>query len=67
MGSFGKIVFLLSECARPGSAPVSGAQWSRMRAKFNCPHGVTNVWERSTVKGEERVKIAGDCEHKKQG
>lgn len=40
-----------------GVAPVSDCQWAGMRAKFNCPHGVTNVWERSTVRGDERIKI----------
>jgi DNA modification methylase len=30
-----------------------------MRSKFNCPHGVTNVWQRSPVRGEERVKVDG--------
>ena len=30
-----------------------------MRAKFCCPHGVTNVWQRSAVRVEERVKIEG--------
>ena len=28
-----------------------------MRAKFNCPHGVTNVWERGALRGRERIKI----------
>jgi hypothetical protein len=42
-----------------GKRPVSQASWASMRSKFNCPHGVTNVWERSPVRGEERVKIGG--------
>lgn len=42
-----------------GVRPVSGAAWVSMRAKFNCPHGVTNVWERSPVRGEERIKVDG--------
>lgn len=42
-----------------GVRPVSEAAWASMRAKFNCPHGVTNVWERSPVRGEERVKVEG--------
>lgn len=42
-----------------GVRPVSGASWASMRAKFDCPHGVTNVWERSPVRGEERVKVDG--------
>lgn len=39
-----------------GRRPVSGDDWRRMRAKFNCPHGVTNVWDRNPVRGGERVK-----------
>jgi hypothetical protein len=42
-----------------GKRSVSVAQWAAMRAKFSCPHGVTNVWERGAVRGEERVKISG--------
>ena len=42
-----------------GAQPVSEAAWARMRSKFNCPHGVTNVWERSAVRGAERVKVEG--------
>lgn len=40
-----------------GTAPVSTRQWERMRASFHCPHGVTNVWERGPVRGDERVKV----------
>ncbi|MFO0760576.1 MAG: DNA methyltransferase [Byssovorax sp.] len=40
-----------------GRAPVSGEQWAAMRAKFHCPHGVTNVWERGAVRGAERVRV----------
>lgn len=36
--------------------PVTAAEWATMRSKFECPHGVTNVWERSAVRGDERVK-----------
>ncbi|MET0793163.1 MAG: DNA methyltransferase [Polyangiaceae bacterium] len=42
-----------------GAHPVSEAEWADMRSKFNCPHGVTNVWERGAVRGEERVKVEG--------
>ena len=42
-----------------GTKPVTAQEWARMRAKFSCPHGVTNVWERATVKGDERVKVDG--------
>jgi site-specific DNA-methyltransferase (adenine-specific) len=27
-----------------------------MRYKFHCPHGYTNVWERSALRGKERIK-----------
>jgi site-specific DNA-methyltransferase (adenine-specific) len=39
-----------------GRSPVTAAQWENMRAKFSCPHGVTNVWDRPPIRGEERVK-----------
>lgn len=39
-----------------GISPVTGAEWQMMRSKFYCPHGVTNVWERNAVRGEERIK-----------
>jgi site-specific DNA-methyltransferase (adenine-specific) len=39
-----------------GAVPVTAAEWENMRAKFSCPHGVTNVWDRSAIRGEERVK-----------
>ena len=41
-----------------GAPPVTGAEWARMRARFQCPHGVTNVWTRASVRGEERVTTA---------
>lgn len=31
-------------------------EWSKMRSKFQCPHGFTNVWERSALRGNERIK-----------
>ncbi len=42
-----------------GRAPVTAAQWSCMRPRFDCPHGVTNVWERSALRGSERVTVQG--------
>jgi hypothetical protein len=53
-GEQGKPYFSLD-----GVRPVSGAAWANMRSKFNCPHGVTNVWERGPVRGQERVKVDG--------
>lgn len=42
-----------------GKQPCSAEQWTTMRAKFYCPHGVTNVWDRSALRGVERFKING--------
>jgi DNA modification methylase len=39
-----------------GNNPITGAEWENMRSKFSCPHGVTNVWDRNAIRGEERVK-----------
>jgi site-specific DNA-methyltransferase (adenine-specific) len=38
-----------------GKTPVTAEKWSRMRSRFRCPHGVTNVWDRPAVRGGERV------------
>jgi hypothetical protein len=42
-----------------GKHPVTGHQWAVMRSKFQCPHGVTNVWERPPLHGREREKVDG--------
>lgn len=42
-----------------GKKPLTGAQWARTRAKFRCPHGVTNVWDRRALRGKERVRVGG--------
>ncbi|EGR0290881.1 DNA methyltransferase [Vibrio parahaemolyticus] len=39
-----------------GQKPITPNEWRKMRAKFNCPHGVSNVWERPPLKGAERIK-----------
>lgn len=38
-----------------GRAAISGAAWEKMRAKFHCPIGVTNVWRHPQVGGRERI------------
>ena len=40
--------------------PGTVEQWAAMRAKFNCPHGFTNVWDRPALHGKERYKLNGD-------
>lgn len=39
-----------------GINPMSASDWEKMRTKFNCPHGYTNIWERSSLRGSERIK-----------
>ena len=43
-----------------GKRPGTSQQWAEMRAKFNCPHGFTNVWDRPPLRGPERYKLNGD-------
>lgn len=38
-----------------GVNPARGDEWLRQRAKFRCPLGVTNVWDRAALHGPERV------------
>lgn len=42
-----------------GKKPMTAREWATMRAKFYCPYGYTNVWERSALRGKERVVIPG--------
>jgi site-specific DNA-methyltransferase (adenine-specific) len=39
-----------------GKRPLSGEEWSKLRAKFQCPHGITNVWSEPHVNGSERIQ-----------
>ncbi len=39
-----------------GKNPTTASEWSLMRYKFHCPHGYTNVWERASLRGKERIK-----------
>jgi site-specific DNA-methyltransferase (adenine-specific) len=40
-----------------GVNPVSAYEWSKMRAKFYCEQGITNVWRLPPLNGKERIKI----------
>lgn len=51
-----------SETGKPyfsinGIQPISSDEWAKMRAIFNCPHGWTNIWDRPSLKGKERIKL----------
>jgi len=39
-----------------GKYPVSGEQWAKMRAKFYCNVGITNIWREPQVSGAERIQ-----------
>jgi site-specific DNA-methyltransferase (adenine-specific) len=41
-----------------GKQPLTGEQWGRMRARFKCPVGITNVWREPQVNGAERIQGA---------
>jgi hypothetical protein len=38
-----------------GKAPITAEAWAKLRAKFHCPIGVTNVWSHPQVGGAERI------------
>lgn len=39
-----------------GIKPIPAHQWAKMRAKFYCDAGVTNVWQAPQVSGSERIQ-----------
>ncbi len=41
--------------SQDGRKPISAKEWRRMRAKFHCPAGVTNVWRQPQVAGSHRI------------
>ena len=52
-----------------GKQPGTAEQWAAKRAKFKCPHGFTNVWDRPALRGSERYKrngISGKAVHLNQ-
>lgn len=46
-----------------GKSPVSAENWAKMRYKFHCPIGYTNVWDRAALSGKERLKSPSDNSH----
>lgn len=38
-----------------GTSPLTAKKWSRMRAKWNHTHGITNVWQEPAIRGKERI------------
>jgi hypothetical protein len=52
--------------SRDGRRPLTGEEWSKLRSKFTCPIGVTNVWHEPAVRGSERFKSSTRCLHTNQ-
>ena len=42
-----------------GLRPMTADEWRATRTQFECPHGMTNVWQRNAVRGAERIKTHG--------
>ena len=49
-----------------GVRPATAEEWAKMRAKFHCDVGITNVWREPPVRGEERIKDAHKSVHMNQ-
>ena len=49
-----------------GKHPLTRDDWAKLRAKFHCENGVTNVWRESAVRGSERLKTRSKCIHNNQ-
>ena len=49
-----------------GKKPVTKSEWERMRSKFVCPIGVTNVWRLPQLRDGERVKVNQRAVHLNQ-
>ncbi len=45
--------------SQDGVRPMSAEEWAITRSPFTCPHGVTNVWQRPSLRGAERIKTGG--------
>ena len=49
-----------------GIRPATAGEWAKMRAKFHCDVGITNVWREPPVRGEERIKDVHKSVHMNQ-
>lgn len=49
-----------------GEKPLSKDEWARMRSKFYCPIGVTNVWQVPQLRNGERLKTNQKAIHLNQ-
>lgn len=49
-----------------GRNPLTAGEWAKMRPKFYCKPGVTNVWREPPMHGSERIKIGTKSLHLNQ-
>lgn len=49
-----------------GQKPATGQEWEKMRSKFSCPVGVTNVWRSPQLNGRERLRNGAKAAHRNQ-
>ena len=49
-----------------GERPIKRDEWERLRAKFYCPIGVTNVWKEPQLRNTERLKVNQKAIHLNQ-
>jgi len=49
-----------------GKESLTATEWEKMRAKFYCHNGTTNVWRENAVRGIERLKEQHKCIHMNQ-
>lgn len=49
-----------------GLNPATAQGWAKMRSKFYCPIGVTNVWRSPQLNGRERLKNGSKTTHRNQ-
>lgn len=73
--AFGKIAAYANEHGKPegrpyfsldGVNPITEEEWSKLRSKFYCPIGVTNVWQTPQLRNGERLKIDQKAIHLNQ-
>ena len=49
-----------------GKKPLGKEDWEKMRSKFKCPIGITNVWDLPPLNGNERIKTGSKSFHMNQ-
>lgn len=49
-----------------GRTSLTKEEWEKMRAKFHCPMGFTNVWQSNQLRGAERLKKGMKAVHLNQ-